>query len=852
VKKRIKRIISMFAIAAAMLSMLSVNVMATGTELEGANERYTPVDTYTYNYGGHNFKQINLEDASCLDAAVAKRIRAILLNSYPNVAVETIGQQTGIVDLTVEEIVSATKIALSQYQSPESFDIHYTYDDSISALVDDYIACWYMELSEDEPDAEAQAEGAQEEEETPGEGETPGEEETPGEDETPGEGEPSETELCGELPDENAKIKAIKERLGVVINHFLGLEEVQANNHFVSAASFVDYSQAPIFTKNEDNTYNVAVNVIVSVVKQETDTMTLSAVMGDGTYFSQAGLVNGENTISLVLNNIPAELAYTEIKLAIDGVQTANTDAFMFVPKDSEEMPKPFVAIGSGQVPAHAEVTLIPPMEIGLTKSAMIKEQGADGQITEKAALLEGITFDIYRLKDETPELSYGDVDWATANYKEYVVSETAVATITTDAAGDGYCNLTALGQQPGNFLVVERSHPALTSPAVPVMVTLPFATDNGNVYKKDLVYVNSIKPEIYTAPQIRKDITNIENDLDSFAIGELHTWIIRSDIPVDIAVGKEYVITDTLDYRLSYAGDANVEVKIGTRNSGVGTEIYTLNRDEHYTLASLQKDVAIDDARTESVTAFEVRLTPAGMYAIAGIVGDNVFSDYEVRVYFKAVMDEDATPGSMIPNQALLYYTNYVNYRLEAFSDAPQVYTCSLTVYKHDAINDQVPLSGANFRLVRVATESDSPEMIKPLVVDGNTINVVYESFYTKPELTADDYAAGKSSIVSTDEAGLAYFYGLAEGNYYLVEAGAPGGYQLLSEPIPVSVSAGVERQIPCLVKYVAGSSNFELPPAGGIGTMIFTVGGGVLIGVAVVILILNNKKKDTEDEEE
>ena len=827
-KKRIKRIISMLAIAVVMLSMLSVNVMATGTELDGAKELYTPVDTYTYNYGGHNFKQINLEDAYCLDAVAAKRIRAILLNSYPNVAVETIGQQTGIVDLTVEEIVSATKIALSQYQSPESFDIHYTYDESISDQVDYYIACWYTELNEDESDVEAQAEETQEE------GENPGEEEE---------------------PDDNSNIKAIKERLGIVINYFLGLEEVQANTCFVSAASFVDYSQAPVFTKNEDNTYNVVVTVTVSVVKQETDTMTLSAVMGDGTYYSQTELVNGENTVSLVLNNIPAGLAYTEIKLAIDGVQTANADAFMFVPKDNEVTTKPFVTIESGQIPVHAEVTLIPPMEISLTKSAMIREQGADGQATEKEARLEGITFDIYRLKDETPELSYGDVDWAAVNYKEYIVGEASVATITTDTTGNAYCNLTAIGQQPGKFLIVERSHPALTGQAVPVMVTLPYATGSGNVYKKDLkdlVSVNSIKPEIYAAPQIRNDISNIENNLDSFAIGELHTWIIRSDIPVDIAVGKEYVITDTLDYRLSYAGDANVEVKIGTRNSGVGTEIYTLNKDEHYTLTSMQSDVAINDTRTESITSFEVRLTPAGMNVIAGIVGDNAFSDYEVRVYFKAVMDEDAIAGNMIPNQALLYYTNYVNYRLETFSDAPEIYTCSLTVYKHDAVNGQIPLSGANFRLVRVATEKDSAEVIKPLVVDGNTINVVYESFYTKTELTADNYAAGKSITVTTDETGFAYFYGLAEGDYYLVETGAPSGYQLLNEPIPVAVSVGFERQVPCLVKYVAGSSNFELPPAGGIGTMIFTVGGGILIGAAVVVLILNNKKKDTEDEEE
>ena len=803
-KKRIKRIISMFAIAVAMLSMLSVNVMAAGTELEGANERYTPVDTYRYNYGGHNFKQINLEDASCLDAAVAKKIRAILLNSYPNVAVETIGQQTGIADLTVEEIVSATKIALSQYQSPENFDIHYTYDESISTQVDDYIACWYMELSEDEPDSEAQAEEMQEE------GENSDEEET---------------------PDDNANIKAIKERLGIVINYFLGLERVQVNPHFVSTASFVDYSQAPIFTKNEDNTYNVEVKVTVSVVKQETDTMTLRAVMGDGTYYTQAELEDGENIVSLVLNNIPAELAYTEIKLAIDGVQTANADAFMFVSKDSEEMPKPFIAMGSGQVPVHAEVTLIPPMEICLTKSAMIREKGAEGQVTEKEAYLEGITFDIYRLENET-----------------------LIATITTDAAGSAYCNLTALGQQPGEFLVVERSHPALC-PTDPVKVTLPYAADNGNVYREELFFEDSfkniIKGEIYETPQVRADVTRIENNLDSFEARSVHTWIVRGDIPVDIAVGKEYVITDTLDYRLSYAGDESVVVKVGPRNGETGTEAVTLTRDVDYTLISTPGETTVDDAGSvEAITSLQIRLTDVGKRMVAGAVANGVFSDYEVRVYFNAYIDEDASAGEMIPNQAILEYINYVNYYLYTVpTHIPKVYTCGIMVYIHDAANENAPLNGAEFKLARLATQAEiDAGLSKPLVINGETAYVVYISFYTKSEMTQEEYWADKALSVTSDAAGFATLYGIADGEYYLIETKAHAGYNLPSEPIQISVN----DQTPYLVKYVANSSNLEFPPTGGIGTTIFMVGGAILIGAAIVILILNRKKEDAEEDEE
>lgn len=799
-KKRIKRIISMFIVTVMLMSMLSVNVMATGTEggAKGNNtvsgndavtEPYAPVNVCSYDHNGNSFNRMNLEEI--MDDAIAEQIRDILLNSYPNVPLETIQKNSGITDLTAAEAVGAAKIALSQYGSSGNFNVQYAYDESLSEAVNYNIYCWQMELS---------------------------------------------TDVSGNDP---AQV-AIKERMGKIVNYFLNLPGVSAANQFVSAASFSDYNQAPIVTKNEDDTYNVTVSASVSVVMQENDVMTLTAVMGDGTHYAQTALANGVNTVSLVINNVPAELAYTEIKLAIDGVQTANADAFMFIPAEGQDAPKTFLAIDAGQFPVHAEVTVIPPMEISLTKTATIKKQSEDGQVTEKEAPLEGIVFDVYRLQMPSAEVVYPKDGWSNENYMDFVVGD-SVAAYATDKNGKAYWNLTDLKCEPGNFLIVERSHPAIAAPVTPVMVTLPYATDNGNVYRQELTIENTINDAIYTAPQVRNDITNIENNLDSFAIGEIHTWIIRGDIPVDIAVGKEYVITDTLDYRLSYAGDADVKVKVGLRGDVAGASNVELTAGEHYTVTSDQETI-------------EVKLTPAGMNMVAGVVGEGVFSDYEVRVYFQAFMDEDATPGVMISNQAALRYTNYVNYNFATYADSqdiPGIYTCSLTVYKHDAADVQIPLSGATFKLVRVATEKDAAEVIKPLVVEGNTINVVYETFFPKSTLTAEDYAAGKVPAVTTDGAGFAYFYGLAEGDYYLIETKAPGGYHLLDEPIPVSVSARVEGQVPCLVKHVANSSSFELPPTGGIGTLIFTVGGAILIGAAVVILVLNKKKEETEDDE-
>jgi len=132
-------------------------------------------------------------------------------------------------------------------------------------------------------------------------------------------------------------------------------------------------------------------------------------------------------------------------------------------------------------------------------------------------------------------------------------------------------------------------------------------------------------------------------------------------------------------------------------------------------------------------------------------------------------------------------------------------------------------------------------------LVVDNTTLNVVYETFYTKANLTAEEITSGKVQTVSTDGSGNAVIYGVGAGEYYLVEIQAPTGYNLPDRPIVVTLSDTTTS----VSLEVANSSQFELPPTGGIGTKIFTICGIALIAVAVVVLIIK-KKKDDEDEEE
>ena len=108
---------------------------------------------------------------------------------------------------------------------------------------------------------------------------------------------------------------------------------------------------------------------------------------------------------------------------------------------------------------------------------------------------------------------------------------------------------------------------------------------------------------------------------------------------------------------------------------------------------------------------------------------------------------------------------------------------------------------------------------------------------------------------VLKSDEAGAFEIKGLKEGTYYLEEIEAPRGYALITEPIEFKLGKG---------SYTTGNINYNplvddkdatrvdntkitIPQTGGIGTVIFTV-VGVMLMVGAAFALKRRKEDELE----
>ena len=116
--------------------------------------------------------------------------------------------------------------------------------------------------------------------------------------------------------------------------------------------------------------------------------------------------------------------------------------------------------------------------------------------------------------------------------------------------------------------------------------------------------------------------------------------------------------------------------------------------------------------------------------------------------------------------------------------------------------------------------------------------------------EIYSDSALSKKVGTVTTDENGFAEFSGLGEGKYYLKEVTAPTGYSLLKLPTEIEIKYDESLVDSETGEYcgpvvdIANQKVSALPITGGMGTIIFTLVGILLIGSAGIGITYYKKK--------
>ena len=311
-----------------------------------------------------------------------------------------------------------------------------------------------------------------------------------------------------------------------------------------------------------------------------------------------------------------------------------------------------------------------------------------------------------------------------------------------------------------------------------------------------------------------KKIVIDGDEKVDSNSAGIGDTVNFEITITVKDGAPKGYVLHDKLS-GLTFNPNS-LEVKVGTT---------TLTANTDYTLETNPTDGDSFDVKFK-----DDKLKP---------------NDVVVVTYSATVAANAMIAGAGNKNTAQLEYNGKHSTKEETTT-----YVWKLNVHKYalDSKNKEVALSGAKFVLYR----KDDTDKKYYATLTGSKI----DNWVTDENNATTLVTSGEGNIL---------IEGLNVGTYYLEETEAPVGYNKLTKPIEVKITATSDAtRVSETVEYknssetsytqatdatvkVLNKAGTQLPSTGGIGTTLFYVIGGVLMAVAAVLLVtkkrMNNK---------
>ena len=319
--------------------------------------------------------------------------------------------------------------------------------------------------------------------------------------------------------------------------------------------------------------------------------------------------------------------------------------------------------------------------------------------------------------------------------------------------------------------------------------------------------------------PTITKTVAE-DQKKDHYTLGDTIHYELSAVIPTypDNAIAKQFVVSDKLPESLTLSADS--------------IKVYGVNVGEEPVLLS------------DSYTKTSVR--PAGEEDEKAVTFSLNFkyekiSDYaSLKITYDAVLNKAAVVGGDGNiNQAYLDYNNnpYVDGSWKSDEDQVTVYTYGMEIAKVDEDNEE-PLTGASFYLYK----------------DGEKVKFINENGSYRVAMSNE----GGMSLLEVNEQGMLLLHGLDAGTYELEEEYAPDGYVKLQHPVTIVISdedldgkveaEGEELEDGVMTVTVKNGKGFTLPVTGGIGTVLFSTTGILMMGAGILLIIAVFRRNESK----
>lgn len=228
----------------------------------------------------------------------------------------------------------------------------------------------------------------------------------------------------------------------------------------------------------------------------------------------------------------------------------------------------------------------------------------------------------------------------------------------------------------------------------------------------------------------------------------------------------------------------------------------------------------------------------------------DGATTDADIVVTYTAHITKDATTANPADNTVTVSYSDDPSSDSQGTSQPSEskVYTYQIDIDKYTGTysNNAERLAGATFQLK--TEKSANAESIQLVKDEENVYHIVANDEKDNTDVT-------KVTDVTTDTTGKITIKGLKAGTYYLYEKEAPAGYNKLTAPVTIVITAdtadltnftytlnGKASAVKDATVPVQNNKGQMLPTTGSMGTI-----GLVALGVAVVLIgvFMPRKKK-------